>query len=124
MVCDRGEINRVAKAVNVAAGGAGGLVLANLQGGATNVVADTFVIPGIHIDADQGDQLRSWLASGADHVATITASVGTIATGQADDIADFSSRGPNTSIDTWFLRCRHQVLASMRPTLIRTLVTI
>ncbi|TQV88859.1 S8 family serine peptidase [Aliikangiella coralliicola] len=95
VVCDRGAIARVAKAENVAAGGAGGYVLANLQGGATNVANDVYVVPGIHIDADSGDALKTWLSSGADHMATIASSSGTSVIGQADDLAGFSSRGPN-----------------------------
>lgn len=97
VVCDRGEIARVLKAKNVAAGGAGGFVLANVSGGSTNLADDLFVIPGIHIDADDGDALRSWLASGADHSATITGTDGGVSTNSAaaDIVASFSSRGPN-----------------------------
>ncbi|PAJ67267.1 hypothetical protein CJF42_26485, partial [Pseudoalteromonas sp. NBT06-2] len=39
-LCDRGAIARVNKGRHVLAGGADGLILANLQGGATSVVAD------------------------------------------------------------------------------------
>lgn len=98
VVCDRGAIARVAKAENAAAGGAGGLVLANIQGGATSVANDVFIIPGIHIAADDGDVLKTWLASGADHTATITAADGELVIGQADDLAGFSSRGPNETV--------------------------
>jgi len=46
VVCDRGAIARVQKAANVAAGGAGGYVLANLQDAASSVNNDVFIIPG------------------------------------------------------------------------------
>jgi subtilisin family serine protease len=95
VVCDRGAIARVQKAINVADGGAGGFVLANIDGGATSVNNDVYVVPGIHIDNENGNALRTWLASGADHMATITAAEGELKIGQADDMAGFSSRGPN-----------------------------
>ncbi len=98
VVCDRGAIARIQKAINVQEGGAGGYVLANIQGGANSIANDVYVIPGIHIDADHGDALRAWLASGQDHAATITASSGQIKLGQADDMAGFSSRGPNFAV--------------------------
>lgn len=98
VVCDRGAIARVDKAANVFAGGAGGLVLANIQGGATSLNNDVFVIPGIHIGADDGDALKVWLASGAEHAATISGAAGELVIGQADDLAGFSSRGPNLTV--------------------------
>lgn len=102
VVCDRGDIARIEKAKHVAAGGAGGYVLANVEGGATNLANDTYVIPGIHIDAQDAERLKSWLASGSGHVATITAADGGISVDPdaADIVADFSSRGPNSLIST------------------------
>lgn len=98
VVCDRGAIARVQKAINAEAGGAGGFVLGNLDGGATSVANDVYVIPGIHMNAENGNALRTWLASGTDHMATITAADGELKIGQADDMADFSSRGPNNTV--------------------------
>lgn len=100
VLCDRGAIARVAKAQNVAAGGADGFVLGNLLDGGSTVDNDAYVIPGIHINAEKADMLRSWLASGEGHMATITASAGELILSEGDDIADFSSRGPNPSIST------------------------
>ncbi|GGF57026.1 S8 family serine peptidase [Alteromonas lipolytica] len=102
VVCDRGDIARIQKAINVAAGGAGGYVLANVAGDAENLVADEYVIPGIHINAADGERLKTWLASGSDHRATISATAGirSVNSDQADHIAGFSSRGPNTEIST------------------------
>ena len=98
VVCDRGEIARVQKAANVAAGGAGGYVLANVSGGATNLANDTYVIPGIHINAVDGANLKTWLATGTDHTGTINNSSATRTIGAADSIAGFSSRGPNITV--------------------------
>lgn len=102
VVCDRGAIARVAKAENAAAGGAGGLVLANLEGGATSLDSDLYVIPGIHISSADGDSLKTWLASGENHMATITPSTGvqTINEDRVDVLASFSSKGPGTTIST------------------------
>lgn len=102
VVCDRGEIARVDKAINVEAGGAGGYVLANVQGGDSFLANDRYVIPGIHINADNGDVLRSWLASGTDHSATITQADSRqfIDEARVDVLASFSSRGPNATNST------------------------
>lgn len=102
VVCDRGAIARVAKAENAAAGGAGGFVLANLEGGATSLNSDLYVIPGIHVSSADGDSLKTWLASGENHMATITASTGvqTVNEDRVDVLAGFSSKGPGTTIST------------------------
>ena len=102
VVCDRGDIARIQKARNVADGGAGGYVLANVQGGDSFLASDAYVVPGIHIDADDGDRLKNWLASGSGHTATITAASAEVVVDEesADNVAEFSSRGPNTSIST------------------------
>lgn len=100
VVCDRGEIARVDKAINVQAGGAGGYVLANVRGGETFLANDVYVIPGIHINAEDGDRLKTWLASGSNHRATITEGTPSQNIDQArvDVLAGFSSRGPNTRL--------------------------
>ncbi|MBY6096027.1 S8 family serine peptidase [Ferrimonas balearica] len=98
VICDRGEIARVAKGQNVAAGGAGGLILANLQDGADSVVADPHVIPALHVDANDGDALKAWLTTGDGHTAAIPATTVGSNPNAADIAADFTSRGPNPSI--------------------------
>lgn len=100
VVCDRGAIARVAKGANVAAGGAGGMILANIDGGATSVVADFHVLPAIHVDAANGNAIKAWLASGTSHMGEIinmSATGGNPAVG--DVLAGFSLRGPNLVID-------------------------
>ncbi len=101
VVCDRGSIARVQKARNVRDGGASALVLANVQGGATSTNDDLHVIPAIHINADDGDILRAWLADGGTgHSGTITGSGPAFSDPLAGDImAGFSSRGPYTNFD-------------------------
>lgn len=100
VVCDRGAIARVQKAINAEAGGAGGFVLANIDGGSNTVANDVYVVPGIHINNENGNALRAWLAAGDNHMATITASDGElkVTPENADVMADFSSRGPNNFV--------------------------
>jgi subtilisin family serine protease len=102
VVCDRGEIARVQKAVNVRDGGAGGYVLGNVVGGSDNLANDQYVVAGIHLQSAQASLLRNWLAFGSNHVATITASSGNIIINQQreDVLAGFSSKGPSNSIST------------------------
>jgi subtilisin family serine protease len=89
VVCERGELARVAKSFNVAAGGAGGLLLYNpiAQGLAT----DNHFIPTVHVENDAGAALLNFLASHAGVTATFTQ--GTATAVQGDTIAAFSSRG-------------------------------
>lgn len=100
VVCDRGAIARVQKARNVRDGGAGAMILANTQGGATSTNDDVHVIPAIHINADDGDDVRAWLASGDGHSGTITGT-GPVTSdpARADALSGFSSRGPYTGFD-------------------------
>ncbi|MEM0912647.1 MAG: S8 family serine peptidase, partial [Pseudomonadota bacterium] len=102
VVCDRGEIARVEKAENVAAGGAGGYVLANIDGGTTFLADDVYVVPGIHIKAEEGNALKEWLSAGTEHMATITGAQPSqfIDNDRVDVVANFSSRGPNRDIST------------------------
>ncbi|MEP2650365.1 MAG: S8 family serine peptidase [Paraglaciecola sp.] len=101
VVCDRGEIARTQKCINVRDGGAAGCVLANIDGGSDSVANDAHVIPAIHINAASGNALKDWLASGSEHMATITDGLLPFGTDPAlgSIMADFSSRGPNTSQD-------------------------
>ena len=103
VLCDRGEIARVQKAKNVADGGAGGYILGNVSGGATNLADDIYVIPGIHIIEADATSVREWLTDGgSDHMATIAGTNGEVEidTSAGDAVASFSSRGPNKNPDS------------------------
>ncbi|USD35904.1 S8 family peptidase [Ferrimonas sp. SCSIO 43195] len=97
VACERGEIARVTKAANAAAGGAGGFILYNTttSGSGASIANDAYVIPGIHVDYQAGVELTTWLANGSGHSATITESTVGTESAVADYVADFSSRGPN-----------------------------
>ncbi|WP_456405329.1 S8 family peptidase [Thiolapillus sp.] len=98
VVCDRGEIARVDKSANVAAGGAKGFVLANTDEQGESVNMDPHSIPAIHIGDQNGDVLRAWLDSGTGHMATISGTTKVVGDALADIMAGFSSRGGNRAL--------------------------
>ncbi|MDP5131833.1 MAG: S8 family serine peptidase, partial [Paraglaciecola sp.] len=101
VVCDRGTIARTLKCSNVRDGGAAGCVLTNIDGGAAGVSNDAHVIPAIHLEASEGNQLKGWLSSGTDHMATISDNLEQFGSNPAlGSIAgDFTSRGPHLGQD-------------------------
>ncbi|QQX80050.1 S8 family serine peptidase [Shewanella sp. KX20019] len=101
VICQRGDIARVSKGTNVLAGGAGGMILINIDGGAETVNADFHVLPAIHVDAAQGNELTTWLSMGSDHTATIDSSTMESNPDNADIAAVFTSRGPEPIMNRW-----------------------
>lgn len=110
VICERGDIARVEKAANAAAGGAGGFVLYNTWNEGDDVSNDTYAIPGVHITATQWygnwriKGLQPWLLSGTGLEGTITASTAkrVINPDDADWLANFSSRGPSSTVEELF----------------------
>lgn len=98
VVCDRGEYGRVEKGFNVLAAGAGGMILANTEEQGRDTTSDAHCLPAVHVDSEQGDALRTWLASGDGHRGRITATNRVLDDGLADQIVSSSSRGPNPEI--------------------------
>ncbi|MHB8133810.1 MAG: S8 family serine peptidase [Anaerolineaceae bacterium] len=99
VVCDRGDNARVDKARAVLEVHAAGFVLANNAASADALVGDAYVIPGVHISYDDGVLLKAWLATGTGHMATILGATRNTDASNANIMADFSSRGPNGTID-------------------------
>jgi subtilisin family serine protease len=97
VVCDRGTYGRVEKGKNLLLAGAGGYVLANSSpdGDLTNIVADDHCLPATHLNYEDGEALRTWLASGADHQASISGFSIFHIDEAGDSISASSSRGPN-----------------------------
>uniref|UniRef100_A0A486XVM1 Serine protease, subtilase family n=1 Tax=Rheinheimera sp. BAL341 TaxID=1708203 RepID=A0A486XVM1_9GAMM len=102
VACQRGENARVEKAEHVAAGGAEGFVLYNLSDWGdegTISYTDRYVVPGLHITANDWYGLSYWLQTPADagHWLTISATEisRTVDADQQDRLAEFSSRGPS-----------------------------
>jgi subtilisin family serine protease len=112
VVCERGDIARFEKAINVQAGGGGAFVLYNTSAeDDEDVHNDPYAIPGIHITNTQWDgaswrikALKPWLESGTGLMGTITESEVTreVDEDNADWLASFSSRGPSSTIDELF----------------------
>ncbi|MGZ9897468.1 S8 family serine peptidase [Shewanella gaetbuli] len=102
VVCERGDIPRVDKAVNVQAGGAGGIVLQNI-GYSDALVADKFVIPGINVAAKDRYKIKNWIKYSSDGAAkgTITAHTNeySLDAENGNLLALFSSLGPSRYID-------------------------
>lgn len=98
VVCDRGGIARTDKSANVAAGGAAGFVLANVDAQAEHMVADPHTIPAVHIGDTAGDILRGWLATGSGHSVMIEGTSTELDTETGNTMADFSSRGANRAL--------------------------
>lgn len=101
VVCERGDIPRVDKAINVQAGGAGGLVLLNVNY-SDPLVADRFVIPGINVSSSVGYSLKNWInRSNGTARGTITAHVNDYLLDEEKGnlLAYFSSMGPSRYID-------------------------
>ena len=95
VVCDRGDYGRIEKGKNLLLAGAGGYILANTDDTAESLRADEHCLPATHIGDTDGDELRSWLASGSNHQGSISGLNVLHRDETADEIADFSSRGPN-----------------------------
>jgi len=96
VVCDRGNFGRVEKGINVKLGGAGGYILANTQEWGEVIVSDDHCLPAMHLGAQNGDKLRTWLAEGDDHQGSISGLSSIIhIPGAGDTVSGTSSRGPN-----------------------------
>jgi hypothetical protein len=100
VVCDRGTIGRVEKGQNVLNAGGGGYVLADSVATADigGLSADPHVLPAVHIPYAEGVTLKAWLASGSNHMGTITESTMDFDIAHSDVMASFSSRGPNVAL--------------------------
>jgi uncharacterized repeat protein (TIGR01451 family) len=99
VVCDRGGFGRVEMGANVLAAGAGGYVLVNEAEDGDSLIGDAHVLPGVHISHDDGAGLKTWLASGTGHMATISGATRVVDDTFGDVMASFSSRGANRAID-------------------------
>lgn len=105
VMCDRGDIARVDKAVNAAAGGAGGFILRNVDYSINSVVADSYVIPGIHVNYNDGRTLDWWLkysSTATEFLVDITAGENNyeLADEFGNNLAIFSSMGPARTTNT------------------------
>ena len=90
VACQRGGAGaRVSKSFNVAAGGAGGMLLYNVL--PQDVLTDNHFVPSVHLDQAAGASLLGFLAAHPGVTGSFTA--GAAAGRQGDVMAFFSSRG-------------------------------
>jgi uncharacterized repeat protein (TIGR01451 family) len=94
IVCDRGVYGRVEKGANLAAAGAGGYVLINTAEQGETVTGDAHLLPGLHLGAAAGAELRQWLQTNSNTVARIAGAQPAYSPAYADHAAAFSARGP------------------------------
>jgi subtilisin family serine protease len=104
VVCARGTVARLAKADNVTAGGAGGLIIVNAgyPNDEDDLENDVYPLPGVQLHSWDGQALLAWMADGGStHDATISATTITrnIDPAAGDQLADFSSRGPSSTYE-------------------------
>ncbi len=99
VVCDRGTNPLVDKAFNVQHGGAVGMVIASTSTSSQDMVVEPYVIPTTLISQRDGNKLRAWLTASTGSAtppsADISGATLTVDHAAADQVAGFSSRGPN-----------------------------
>jgi len=96
VVCDRGIYGRVEKGRNLLAAGAGGMILANTEVEAEDIVVEDHCLPTLHVGSSQGDRLREWLAGGSGHQGRIPASTRQVNALFGGRLAQSSGRGPGS----------------------------
>jgi len=98
VVCDRGGFALVDKAANVAAGGAGGVIIANAAANGEQMYATVLGLPSSHINYTDAEALRAWLDAGTGHMATLGRAEAVIDDAFGDRMSPSSSRGPNLPV--------------------------
>ena len=100
VVCDRGSYGRVEKGRNLELAGAGGMILANTDAQAGQVVDDgqDHCLPTIHVTDNDGDALRDWLASGSGHSGRLQAPDRIVENSLGGQLSPFTGRGPNDEV--------------------------
>jgi subtilisin family serine protease len=99
VICERGDIPRVEKGVNVKAGGAGGMVLVN-RSADVGLLADLHVLPAIHLSYSDGATLKDRLnaAESGNLLGAIQGAERILDSAFGDIVSSFSSRGPNSPV--------------------------
>lgn len=93
VICDRGDFALVDKGVEVKRAGGIGMIMANVPGGATDLAALDYVLPAIHVDAEQAQAIKEYAASGSATAAFAKQPSKPVAV-PVPQIAPSSSRGP------------------------------
>lgn len=93
VVCERGVTGRAEKSTAVAEAGGVGMVLFNTSN-VDNLYTDPHVVPSVHVDLDEGEEVKELIASGEVKDARIVTWDET-KWRSAPSMTIFSSRGPN-----------------------------
>jgi subtilisin family serine protease len=99
LVCDRGGNVLVNKSANAKVAGAVGVIIANVEGGATTIINQAHTISTVHIAKENTAILKGYIAA---NPTTAVASLGNLratfdASVQAPIMSGQSSRGPNVA---------------------------
>lgn len=94
VICDAGGVSREQKGMNALAGGAGGIVVADSSPRRT-----PYALPGVNLLPADVAALKSWLAAGSGHTATIAGSWSNYDPADGDVLNSASARGPNTNAE-------------------------
>lgn len=95
VICDRGSSPRVSKGLVVQKSGGVGMILANGISNGEGLVGDAHVLPACAVGADEGEAVKSYVASTTNPTATIAFHGTVVGVKPAPVIASFSGRGPN-----------------------------
>ncbi|KAJ0974241.1 hypothetical protein J5N97_016206 [Dioscorea zingiberensis] len=95
VICDRGSSPRVAKGLVVKEAGGVGMILANGMSNGEGLVGDAHMLPACAIGSDEGDAVKSYVASSSAPTATIAFEGTVVGVKPAPVVASFSGRGPN-----------------------------
>lgn len=96
--CSAGGASTTAKANNVLAGGAGGVVVDSGQTTVQRLGIERLLLPGLNLLSADAAALNTWLASGSGHMATIAGTIRTFDSAYGDELYFSSSRGPNAVV--------------------------
>ncbi|KAM7270779.1 hypothetical protein ACFE04_029993 [Oxalis oulophora] len=95
VICDRGSNPRVAKGLVVKKAGGVGMILANGISNGEGLVGDAHLLAACAIGSDEGDAIKSYIATAKNPTATIDFKGTVIGIKPAPVVASFSGRGPN-----------------------------
>jgi subtilisin family serine protease len=102
VICRRGGVDsdsqpltRLSKGDVALKAKAAGMIFINATDEIDNIVNDLHVLPTVHLNKADGDNLLAWLAQGEGHQVSFTGSELKPNDGKADITANFTSRGPD-----------------------------
>ncbi|KAJ6814954.1 subtilisin-like protease SBT1.2 [Iris pallida] len=95
VLCDEGEISRVAKGWIVKSAGGAGMIIASAKSSGYILRDDVHVLPTSHVSYSDGLTIKSYINGTTSPTASISFEGTVLGTSPAPMVAGFSSRGPN-----------------------------